>query len=617
MRTATRWWRTWSLALALTAATLPWAARAIAGPPGAIVHVRWAASLVDAPRRSLETRFQLADPQRIDDRTWRYDLLDPSDENIRALLSESAIVDTHYIDRPLATLDVSAPRTGRRGRTAYGDTVVSIADGTAWGLFAVAGLLVLLGAAGRADTPADLRRHVVGAAGAAAGGVHTALSSVGRHLGRGIPMLDARTAGAFRIVFGAALLWFFASRPVDSAVLSSMFEPLIQDDTHAAVMSWLLDHPSAVDRLTPWLLVTGLAFTAGLFTRTMFTLFVAGALVWAFAAVAIDSTHPHSTLVLAMLALLPSRWGDALSVDAWRRGTRGLPPGRMYGYSVWVPGLIFGVAFAAAAWAKLAPNGVSWVLNGTVKYHFVADSGNAVVDWGLQAAAHPYLAVLASLSAVAVEALVITAAFTRSERYRLMVGVAALALLAGFWLFMGVFWPGWWILLLGFLPWRALTRQTGGVADAAGVTAGQTAAILFVLLQQVIVSALVVERAPIFSNYPMYATTYASPEAFNASQPVTYRIVVVTGADRVAISCNPSEDLVDEFRAALQGSREAAARVTRAVYGCRPDLASAAGIVFEEYRRVFDWERLTFTSTPPVVIGMLKTSPTAAASTRH
>ena len=133
-------------------------------------------------------------------------------------------------------------------------------------------------------------------------------------------------------------------------------------------------------------------------------------------------------------------------------------PGKHYGYRVWVPGLVFGVAFAAAAWAKVVGTGPSWILNGSVKYHFITDSVNAPVDWGLQLAGHPQIAVLASLGAVVAEALVITAALSRNEWYRLGTGrPRVLGLLAGFWLFMGVFWPGWWILLLGFVPWSRLT----------------------------------------------------------------------------------------------------------------------------------------------------------------
>ena len=50
--------------------------------------------------------------------------------------------------------------------------------------------------------------------------------------------------------------------------------------------------------------------------------------------------------------------------------------------------------------------------------------------------------------------------------------------------------------------------------------------IVFLLGQQVVVSALGIERAPMFTHYPMYSYTFNSPEAFNAWLPPVHRIVV-------------------------------------------------------------------------------------------
>ena len=172
--------------------------------------------------------------------------------------------------------------------------------------------------------------------------------------------------------------------------------------------------------------------------------------------ISLDSTHPNAAFVLALVALLPSRWGDALQHRqlAARRHSRS-GRGRRYGYSVWVPGLVFGVGYAAAAWAKPA-HGPTWVMNGTIEYHFITDSVIAPFDWGLQFANYRGLAIAASLFAVATEGLMITAAFVRDAQAilcRSMRGLAGVGLLGGFWVFMGHFWPGWWILLLGYLPW--------------------------------------------------------------------------------------------------------------------------------------------------------------------
>jgi hypothetical protein len=252
-------------------------------------------------------------------------------------------------------------------------------------------------------------------------------------------------------------------------------------------------------------------------------------------------------------------------------------------------------------------------MNGSVKYHFITDSVNAPVDWGLQLAAHPQLAILASFGTVAIEALAITAAFTRSEGYRLAMGLASLSLVAGFRLFMGVLWLGWWIPLLGFLPWQRISqlRSVRLQADGAGpaeaghyaFAVAQMAAIVFVIGQQIVVSTLSVERAPMFTNYPMYSYTFSSPAEFNAWMPSVYRIVVTTDAGNVELRCRANENLVEALHAALGGSSESATDVWRAVRACRgEDLSGARALVFEEDRYRFDWDRLRFTVTPAAVV---------------
>ena len=223
----------------------------------------------------------------------------------------------------------------------------------------------------------------------------------------------------------------------------------------------------------------------------------------------------------------------ALSVDAWRhaqkRSVHGrYPQGPRYGYSVWVPGLDvrrgvrgrrMGQADSASGLDKLGANG-------TVKYHFITDSVNAPVQWGLQLARHPWLAVLASFLAIATESLVVTAAFIRNDWYRFAMGVGAACLIAGFGVFMGVFWPGWWVPLLAFLPWEGseLTQhaacrrrlQPARLRSRDDLGAAQLIMIGAVIAQQIVVSAMRLERAPMFSWYDMYSGTYASPAAFAA-----------------------------------------------------------------------------------------------------
>jgi hypothetical protein len=625
--------------LATLAPLLPLAARQLAGPPGVLVHVRWDETVDDAGREMLESRFRLLDGERLDERTWRYDLVDPSRDNIRALIESSAVEDTHHIDRPNYSAELTAATTARRGRfPAYGQLMVTMADVlaatfaaaafviTAMGLFlGVPPLQALRLAFGHAQSWRERATRRIGtAAQRIPSGLTRPLVAAARFVERGIPEIDASTAGLFRIVFGLVLLGYFAWYRVDSSWLNDAFDPEIEGAVHAFVIEWLRGRPVVADLVTPWLLTFGTAFTLGLFTRLSYTLFVIGVIGWAYLAMSIESTHPHAALVLTLVALLPSRWGDARSLDSWRHRIsrdEGSQTRRslQYGYTVWVPTLTFGVTFAAAAWAKLTvpASWTTWILNGSIKYHIVSDSAGAPLDWGLELLRYPALAVAVSFGAVAIEALVLTAAFVRDERYKLAMGVAATALFAGIGLLMGIAWPGWWIPLLGFLPWQRWSTRFQPIGALPPIhapnrlftgrtlTALQFAFVAGVAGQQLVVSALRVERAPMFSWYDMYSRSYSGPEDFNASIAPEYQIFVESDRGRVQLRCSPHEEFVRDFSAALSDAVEPRARVWRSLRGCGADLSNVRSVTLEGRVRKFDWDRLEFTSTYSLTQGPL------------
>jgi hypothetical protein len=321
------WWHTAAFALLLFCIAAPFAARLLAGPPGGRVHVRWQASVDTATRQRLEAQYRLADPEQLDDRTWRYDLIDPRTDAIRAIVNDPAVADTHDINRSSYALDAAAVRTSRRQRFAGGDAIVAGADA----LSAIAAVLALvlagIGLAGHGHTAASTSSFVLGRTRSVQHAVGGLAAPLSRWLQRGIPDVDANTAGIFRVLFGLAVLMFFQAHPVDSTRLAPSFDSQIEGPLHATVLQWLRARPTLVDWVGPWLLATGIAFTAGVVTRLSYALFVAGAIVWAFVAVSFDSTHPHSTLILTLVALLPSRWGDGLSIDRWLRPTPPKPRG--------------------------------------------------------------------------------------------------------------------------------------------------------------------------------------------------------------------------------------------------------------------------------------------------
>ena len=112
----------------------------------------------------------------------------------------------------------------------------------------------------------------------------------------------------------------------------------------------------------------------------------------------------------------------------------------------------------AAAVSKFMESGVGWITTGAAKYHFLVDAHDAPTDWGLWVASHPTAAVLVSLGAVVLEGSFILHAFSHRWPARLIFGGCALLLLTGFWVFQGVFWHPWWVLMLVFVPWDTTNR---------------------------------------------------------------------------------------------------------------------------------------------------------------
>jgi hypothetical protein len=304
------------------------------------------------------------------------------------------------------------------------------------------------------------------------------------------------------------------------------------------------------------------------------------------------SHHVMSVLLVTLVALLPVRWGDALSVDAWtfRRFGRGLsrPASRGYGFAIWLPTFVFGLAFAAAAWSKLR-EGTAWILNGTVKYHFVSDSEQALVPWGLAIVDSHALAVAMSGGAVAIELVVITAAFSRSPGYRAVCGLLALALLCGFALFQGVIWPAWWVLLLGFLPWHWY-RAASTASEPRRLAPVYLAIIVVLVVQQLYASWERVEARPMMSAYDMYSTTYADAAAYEEATNLVYRVVGVSPAGVLDLpDCTLDSASAEVFARAADGEPQARASMRSLIGGCVRSHPEVLEVRIEGDKRVFDW----------------------------
>ena len=73
------------------------------------IHVRWAPTIDDVARLQLEQRYQLARAEPRENQTFAYALTDRSRDNIRNLILDPAVEDTHEIDRTAFRVEDAAP----------------------------------------------------------------------------------------------------------------------------------------------------------------------------------------------------------------------------------------------------------------------------------------------------------------------------------------------------------------------------------------------------------------------------------------------------------------------------------------------------------------------------
>lgn len=598
--------RRFAMALAVLAASVPPAARFAAGPPGAVVHVRWQDGISAEARERLEDRFRLRDGRAQDAQTWRYDLIDPSTGNIEALVSHPAAVDTHQIDRAAFAPDAAAPRTVRRQRWPNGDVFVRAADVTA--------IAVILLAAFMAAPAAFARpRRAAARATAAAGNIgRQLLSAAGRPLSRWIPELDAGALGAFRIALGCGFIWIAWTIDVRWMPLERQRHFATPD---LSFVHGLAASPRACDLLEWIMLAAAVCFTAGVRARAAYAAFVLTFGLYTLVTLEGSSAHDLGLPLVTFLGWLAVPWDRPVST------------GQERGFAIWWPGLTLGAALFAAAYAKLARSGVEWITGGAVKYHFVSDAANAPIDWGLWVASHHEAAVLFAFAAILLEAAFIVNIFMRTPAARMAAGAAGVALFLGLYLFQGIFWRPWLVLLLAFAPWGRLNgrqREAAlpGRASRDAVASAQVIAVVGLVLVQLYASAAAVEAEPLVSSFPMYSSTFASPRDYDTDARLRLTRVVEARAE--------GRDVTAAFRNLPDGDRDLLVVLAEDPDGGEALLAEDDGrpraTLCEDYRRVlgglpaeialalerrtFDWENGRFNenvriATSPVALRTL------------
>ena len=293
--------------------------------------------------------------------------------------------------------------------------------------------------------------------------------ALGAWLAARIPPVSATALGAFRLAFGAAMLL---------ALLRETAPDVIPYEAQRA-SSWLARQdlirqlaatPGAGATIRHVASLALAVFAAGAWPRL--ALVVAASALTLFIGIGLNqkAMHDWGLPLITLWALTFVPWHDSVGVQTaiarWRG--RVIPPvsASVRGLALWLPALTLGVALAAAAFAKLDTSGIAWVTGGAVRFHFVQDAHQAPVEWGLRVARSDVAAVGLSLGAMVTEGLFWMVALTPSLVLRAAFGLAGLAMLAGFYLFQGVFWPAWWALFLAFLPWPLLDRMARAGAGA-------------------------------------------------------------------------------------------------------------------------------------------------------
>jgi hypothetical protein len=578
------------------------------GAPLAEVHVIWR-DVPEDERRSLERQLQLSEARQLGRNEWSYVPLDTAPPRLRALVTHPAVERTNGVDRSSFRMSSRAPLTERRGGRFPGHPNAARAAKLVSYLLAASGLMVL------ALTSVVVRRRVTESVSrvraSPADAARDAAKAAITWIQRGVPVASPEAAGAFRIVFVSLLLLFVVSSPARDIALDT---PGFADarGIQRVVTSWLAAEHARIVAID-WVLLSSAVFAiVGFLTRTSFAVFVTAFLLWA-CVVTLDTTHHVlSALMWILPSLLAAPWGDAWSVDAWwrQRRQRELPaPSQRYGYTFWIPGFVYGVAMLAAAWAKVG-GGPDWVLNGTVKYHFVSDLPHAWVSWGPMLTKSHLVAVVLSAIAVVIEGTLIVASFTRSAGVRLAFGVTAMTLLIGFALFQGIVWKAWWIALTSFLPWQLIgSRSTVSSAPTpVAFSAIQVIAVVALVVQQTIASAAKLEVRPFITAYDMYSGTYASPEDYEFSTNLDFRVVALrSGTPADVPDCVFDDHTVERIEAAAAPMDRLARELQVHGGSCRDLGPDVTAVLLEGDRQVFDWDRSQFTTKRRVrVVGPIQ-----------
>ncbi len=289
---------------------------------------------------------------------------------------------------------------------------------------------------------------------------------------------------------------------------------------------WLLypgrPSPALVDLLLSVAWVATLLFLVGAFTRASHVVSLVATMAVAAHGVSDTPTWSHTDVppLLASIALLGARSGDAWSVDAFVRGRRGQPLPPAHQGPIRLVQVAVVAVFATAAYHKLKAGGptLGWAFSDNLRHHLLVKFDwiglprTAVAEWLLQASWRYEL--FAALNLVSQLLPVATLGLFRYPTLRALLGVLFVLEVLGLAVVMDLWNLHWLPLAVVFVDWDRLLGEP--VPDAT-VTAPRsrryvvwaTGFVAFFALQAFWLNQRL--RAFPFSSFPMFAQVRAKP----------------------------------------------------------------------------------------------------------
>jgi hypothetical protein len=294
--------------------------------------------------------------------------------------------------------------------------------------------------------------------------------------------------------------------------------------------------------------VATFAWLIGLATRAAHVVSCLACTALAAHAVSYMPTWSHTDVppILASLALLGARTGDALSVDAWWRARRGVTVVARAGYqcSVRLAQIAVGGVFVLAAFEKLRSGGWSlhWALSDNlrhqllVRYDWTSTPRPPIVDWLLGASWRYELC--ACLNIVSQLSPLVAIACVRRPRVRAVVGLLFCSEVLGLVFVMDMPTLHWLPLVAVFVDWDALAARAGLRVDPAPAPSPSRGWLAFASGFVVVfaVQGLWLNQrlhAYPFSGFPMFAVVRAKPpyDRHQTYELVGSRLEAVGAAD--------------------------------------------------------------------------------------